>query len=149
MSKPAPSKQQAAWNSPWLADHQKEILAKMNGHDTHQEHPAHELQQTNPRYNKRYVETNLPPYIYVRVRYFHEGNSTPQDRRAVALIEGGYSPRYVAECRLINTNQQTCIGYGVSACSPKDNPSRRIARAIAVGRAMKNSSELNYPYDRA
>lgn len=89
----------------------------------------------------RLVEVLLPQYIRARVRYYHEGNSSDIQRQHIASVQGGHSPSYVAECRLVDINRNRCIGYGVSACSPKDNPSRKIARAIAVGRAMKNATQ--------
>jgi len=40
-------------------------------------------------------------------------------------------------CDLIEDNSGETLSYGVATVSPRDNPSKKIGRAISVGRAMK------------
>lgn len=69
----------------------------------------------------KYNEANVPDGIRVRVRYARDANWT-------------------TFCYLIDKDD-LIVAKGKAVCSLKDNPVRKIGRAIAVGRAIKSFRE--------
>ncbi len=69
----------------------------------------------------KYNEANMPDGIRARVRYL-------RDRR------------WFTSCQLLNKDNRI-VATGVSTCSYKDQPTRKIGRAIAIGRALKSYKE--------
>lgn len=70
--------------------------------------------------SRRYTESQLPEGTYVRVRY---------DR---------VNHKWKTTCWLKDKKTNALLAFGSAYCGPHDNPCRRIGRAIAVGRALKN-----------
>lgn len=64
----------------------------------------------------KYNEANVPDGIKVRVRYTK-------------------GQPWHTSCHLVQGAKLVAVGH--SSCSIKDQPTRRIGRAIAVGRALK------------
>lgn len=74
----------------------------------------------------KYIESNVPDGLRVHVRRFTQGG------------------KYVTKCDLIATDEPDkgmVVCSGESSCHPKDNPNRKIGRAIAVGRALRTYHE--------
>ena len=74
------------------------------------------------------VESNLPPEVRVHVVHLHKGNSSRSQRRG---------KEFVSIARLYGKNNEL-LGQGKAMCSVHDNPTRRVGRQVAVGRAMSN-----------
>lgn len=67
----------------------------------------------------KFVESNVPEGIRVYVRRFVSNDE------------------YVTKCDLIEEGSNAIVCSAEARCHPNDNPSRKIGRAIAVGRAVK------------
>lgn len=80
----------------------------------------------------KYLESNLPDNIRAHVVYLHEGNKSKNQLKKIARADS----RYVTLAKLIDTDTDQVVGTGMAACSRHDNPSRRVGRAIAIGRAF-------------
>lgn len=76
----------------------------------------------------RYTEHSVPKNITVKVKHFHEGNSSKAKR---------HGKPYVTRAILID-RRRGVISMGEARCSRKDNPRRDLGRQIAIGRAMKS-----------
>ena len=74
-----------------------------------------------PKYN----EANVPDSLFVRVRYTRTKERGP----------------WFTHCQLIDNKTDGVVAFGVARTSPKDQANRKIGRAIAVGRALKNFHE--------
>jgi len=74
----------------------------------------------------KYVETNIPKNVKLRVQYLDHQHvpGLPRDikRITVASLFDSLSGRKVTAC---------------ASCCPTDNDNRKIGRAIAIGRALK------------
>lgn len=70
----------------------------------------------------KYIEANIPDTLRAEVRYLKD-------------------PVWVTTCQLIEEATGICRGTGLAVCSVKDQPVRKIGRAMAVGRALKNYVE--------
>jgi hypothetical protein len=75
----------------------------------------------------RYVESNIPKGIRVRVRYTSRYRSPDNSR---------HLPKWYTECRLIDEDGKV-VSFASSNCNEDDQPVRKIGRAVAVGRAFK------------
>jgi len=73
-----------------------------------------------------YKETNLPAGTYVHVRYFKELRKSP----------------WLTIAQLRSDVNDEVLSQGSSTCSQRDNPVRKIGRAIAVGRALKAYDQI-------
>lgn len=73
----------------------------------------------------KYTEKNVPQSLQVRVQHSRK------------------HPRYrwVTHCELIDRYSGRVTARATAHCAPQDNPSRKIGRAIAVGRALKSYFE--------
>lgn len=67
---------------------------------------------------RKYKESNTPDHLALQVRY-HKGK------------------KWVTVAKLYVRATGELASWGQSICSPRDNPNRKIGRAIAVGRALK------------
>lgn len=76
----------------------------------------------------KYTEKNVPNHLLVRVRHVH-----------VDHIDA--KVRYMTTCTLRDRETRALKAVGMAFCSWKDQPSRKIGRAIAVGRALKHYHE--------
>lgn len=76
----------------------------------------------------RFVESNIPDGIQVRVHYVTRFRHPLQ---AEAL------PKWRTTCELVDRETGKVVGYHQTDCSEADMPVRKIGRAIAVGRAFK------------
>ncbi len=76
------------------------------------------------------LEANIPEHLRVHVVHLHEGNVSRNQLKRL----GHTNAKYVTIARLLDDD--TVIAEGLSACSQKDNPSRKIGRMVAVGRAL-------------
>ena len=72
-----------------------------------------------------YTESMIPKSMRVHVRYLTE-------RRDPLCMH-----RWITIAKLLDNETDAVLAEGVSMCSQLDNPSRKIGRAIAVGRALK------------
>ena len=84
----------------------------------------------------KYTEKNIPDGLFVKVRHYNERNSDSLNKLGIKW----YTEAYLCE-RGEDKHSYTALSCGLSSCSLKDNPSRKIGRAIAVGRALKNYYE--------
>ncbi len=66
----------------------------------------------------KYVESNIPEGLRAEVRYLKE-------------------PRWVTSCHLVENVTGKVMASGMAVCSAKDQPVRKIGRAMAIGRALK------------
>lgn len=73
------------------------------------------------------VESKIPEGVRLQVVHLHTGNSKPKQRRGRQFATVAY---------LYKDN--VMVGMGKAFCSEHDAPSRKIGRAVAVGRALKN-----------
>lgn len=71
---------------------------------------------------KKYTEANIPPGMKAQVRY-HKGWS------------------WVTSCHLVDTATDKVVAHGLAICSKKDQPVRKIGRAMAIGRALKKFAQ--------
>lgn len=67
---------------------------------------------------RKYTETNVPAHLVALVRY---------DR----------GDHFVTYCKLIDRASRGIVAAANAVCSLKDQPSKKIGRAIAIGRALK------------
>ena len=74
---------------------------------------------------KKYIEANLPIGLKAEVRY-HKGRHVP----------------WVTSCHLVSAEGKV-LASGLATCSAKDQPVRKIGRAMAIGRALKSYAKLH------
>jgi len=79
----------------------------------------------------KFVESNVPEHLRVCVTYLYEGRVSKSQLKKI----GQTKTSYVTLARLKDPDGNV-VSEGQSACSSKDCPSRRIGRAVAVGRAL-------------
>jgi hypothetical protein len=82
------------------------------------------------------LSINLPDHLRLEVVHLHPGNSSRTKRR-------GHKYRTIARLRDINTDD--IVLQTEARCSRYDTPSRKVGRAIAVGRlkfAYENPEKL-------
>lgn len=86
--------------------------------------------------HSKYIEENLNEKFKTRVAHYHPGNSTDEDR------DGN---KYVTVAQIVTRPPlvSAVVGMGVAECGKKDNPSRKLGRRIAVGRAIKYAFECS------
>lgn len=77
------------------------------------------------------TEANVPEYLTVRVVYLFEGRTSKNQLKKI----GKTNTNYVTLARLVDDDGNV-VAEGRAACSQEDNPSRKIGRHIAVGRAL-------------
>jgi hypothetical protein len=80
----------------------------------------------------KYVESNIPHTTHLRVRHIKQPVFNANHDN---LWRFHYTGTTVAE--LFDESGQR-IASAVAKCGPNDQPNRKIGRAIAVGRALKN-----------
>lgn len=79
----------------------------------------------------KYVEENVPSHLKVKVVHLHEGCVSRNQLKRI----GRTNTKYVTICKLVNDKDEV-VSVGISACSPKESPTRQVGRAVAVGRAL-------------
>lgn len=72
----------------------------------------------------------LPKGWYLKVNHFHQGNSSNKKRHGKPYMT----------VAIIKDSTETVIGAGKACCSKYDLPVRRVGRAIAVGRAIRDAA---------
>lgn len=77
----------------------------------------------------KYVERNVPDDVRVIVQY------TRNERGQVVG----------ATCWLRSKADNALLAYAKARCAKWDEPNRKIARAVAVGRALKKLTAMNNP----
>lgn len=77
---------------------------------------------------KKYIEANIPDGLRAEVRY----------------LKG---PIWVTSCFLVEETTGEVMAHATAICSPKDQPIRKVGRAMAVGRALKNYQTAAYDGD--
>jgi hypothetical protein len=80
----------------------------------------------------KYIEANIPEHLHLHVVYLHEGRLSKNKLKAI----GQTKTKYVTLARLKDSDGHI-VAQGKAACSSKDNPSRRVGRAVAIGRALQ------------
>lgn len=78
----------------------------------------------------RFVESNVPEHIQVRVRYVTRYRGGP--------FQSDQLPKWQTSCTLIDRESRHVVAYHQAHCSEEDQPVRKIGRAVAVGRALKS-----------
>lgn len=75
----------------------------------------------------KYVESNVPKNIKVRVHYLRQGDvkGIPESIKRVTIAQ------------LFDKQSGRKVAEATSFCGPQDNDNRKVGRAIAVGRALK------------
>lgn len=66
---------------------------------------------------RRFTEPNIPTHLKTIIRY---------DRGA----------RFVTYCKLVHKESMGIVATGEAVCSLKEQPCKKIGRAIAIGRAL-------------
>lgn len=69
---------------------------------------------------------NIPKNLYIHLQHLHAGNSTNEQR-------SGHD--YITVAHIVDENDKVTSAKAV--CSPRDVPSRKRGRDIAIGRAYK------------
>ncbi len=85
------------------------------------------------------VTKNVPDGLTLRLRYYHQDNSTQTTRDSIAnhyTNQVVHGVKYIAIARL--WRDEECVSVGHAICCSRDVPRKDIARAIAVGRAVRN-----------
>ena len=82
----------------------------------------------------KYTEQNIPENLRLQVVHLHAGNSSRKARH-------GYP--YVTLAKLISRDTERVVSSAKAICSRIENPSRKIGRAIAIGRALKAFTGVN------
>ena len=80
----------------------------------------------------KYIESNIPEHLRVQVCHLHPGNTSHAQLKKL----GHTKAKYVTLAKLRDKQTDQIVAEGVAACSPKDQPSRRVGRAVAIGRAL-------------
>ncbi len=78
------------------------------------------------------TEANVPDHIRVHVVYLFDGRLSKNQLKKI----GKTRTEYVTIAKLFTRETGRLVGEGLAACSHTDNPSRKVGRAIAVGRAL-------------
>ena len=79
----------------------------------------------------KYTEQTVPEGVRVHVVHLHEGNCSRNKLKSI----GQTTTKYVTIAKLIDERNGQVIGMGKAVCSKVDSPTRKVGRAIAVGRA--------------
>lgn len=74
----------------------------------------------------RYAESKLPEGFSVHVDYITRHRKPFNDS----------VPKWLTLAKLLDPNGKV-VARGMPKCGPKDNPNRKVGRAVAVGRAHK------------
>lgn len=74
------------------------------------------------------IEDILDPGAVLVVHHLHQGNSTKQDRKGAKF--------YTKAMILDGTNKGSILYEAYAKCHPKDQPSRRLGRSVAVSRVL-------------
>ena len=74
---------------------------------------------------RKYTEKDVPSSLRLRVRY-------------ITRLRGGMEdlPKWQTQARLLDRETNTLVAMGIAECGDKDTPSKKIGRAIAIGRAL-------------
>jgi len=81
----------------------------------------------------KYIESNVPKNTFIRVHYLTQGRvkGMPNDIKRITIAS------------LVDSITGNKLAEATSFCAGNDNDSRKIGRAIAVGRALKDYSMYN------
>lgn len=82
--------------------------------------------------NHPLTEANLPAHLRAHVVYLHPFKCSKNKLKKA----GRTKTEYVTIAKLLNDDDDV-VAEGRAACSREDKPNRRVGRAIAIGRAMK------------
>ncbi len=78
---------------------------------------------------RKYIESNIPENMYLRLHHFHDGND-PKGR-----ARRGF--RYATKATLMSAHDHSEVCTAWARCSKSDSPRKSVSRMIAVGRALK------------
>jgi len=78
------------------------------------------------------VESNVPEHLRVHVVYLYKGRLSKSQLKKI----GRTRTTYVTIAKLFTKEGGRLVGEGIAACSTGDRPSRKVGRAVAVGRAL-------------
>ncbi len=95
----------------------------------------------------KYTEQHIPAGLTLRVYYSHnQGTTNKHAAHLVGYFSLSKSIRkrtdWYTRAVLLDSNGAD-VAQGVAECSHRDNPSKKIGRAIAVGRALKSYEEAH------
>ena len=75
------------------------------------------------------MKKRLAPGVTLGFHHWHEGNDKDRKIR-------GRSP-YATTATIKNEETGVILAVGIARCSKRDNPSRKVGREVAGGRALK------------
>ena len=88
--------------------------------------------------SSRYTYSDVPLDYVLQVRNLHQSNDpTGEIRRLATGHPNGKVPPYVCQAIIFDRTSGRIEAVGVSVCSPKDVPNKKVGRFIATGRAVK------------
>ncbi len=79
------------------------------------------------------IESAIPEHLRVQVVHLFEGRVSNNQLKKL----GKTNTKYVTLAKLRDKKTDDIVGEGIASCSTKDNPSRRVGRAVAIGRALR------------
>lgn len=80
---------------------------------------------------RKHKEQNIPGHLRVHVTYITQMRTDDPELRQML-------PRWYTRAQLLDRETGRVVATGTAKCGPRDNPNRKVGRAIAVGRALKN-----------
>ena len=80
----------------------------------------------------KFTEAAIPDTLRLEVHHLHEGKCSRNQLKKL----GRTNTKYVTIARLRDKDTNYTVAKGIAACSPKDNPTRKLGRHVAVGRAL-------------
>jgi len=80
----------------------------------------------------KFIEANIPENLHLKVHHLHRGKISKSQLKRI----GQHNTEYVTLARLYDRDTNL-VGEGKATCSNRDNPSRSVGRAVAVGRALQ------------
>ncbi len=78
------------------------------------------------------TEANVPEHLRVHVVYLFKGRLSKNQLKKIGKTNTGY----VTIAKLFTREGGRLVAEGRASCSQTDNPSRKVGRAVAVGRAL-------------
>lgn len=79
----------------------------------------------------KYIEANVPDHLYTSVQYITRLRTHMQS-----------DPLWLTVCQIRERESDKLVAVATARCSQKDQPNRKIGRAIAIGRALKTYDSI-------
>ncbi len=78
------------------------------------------------------TEANVPDHLRIHVVYLFKGRVSNNQLKRI----GKTTAKYVTIAKLFTKEGDRLVAEGIAACSKTDNPSRKVGRHVAIGRAL-------------